>query len=136
MGLIVQHDEIISLLKKLDIYNGDELIIYVTLKVSQPLYVRMNYLNLDNYIVQGAWLAINDNDIKILPVNQLGKLIDDVSVICQDDIDDFSIKKNLLLYTISIADLKGSVVQFRVSSKVLGNKKHHEDFLKLLNKMR
>lgn len=136
MGLIVQHDEIISLLKKLDIYNGDELIIYVTLKVSQPLYVRMNYLNLDNYIVQGAWLAINDNDIKILPVNQLGKLTDDVSVICQDDIDDFSIKKNLLLYTISIADLKGSVVQFRVSSKVLGNKKHHEDFLKLLNKMR
>ncbi|EPI27195.1 hypothetical protein [Enterococcus faecalis] len=136
MGLIVQHDEIISLLKKLDIYNGDELIIYVTLKVSQPLYVRMNYLNLDNYIVQGAWLAINDNDIKILPVNQLGKLIDDVSIICQDDIDDFSIKKNLLLYTISIADLKGSVVQFRVSSKVLGNKKHHEDFLKLLNKMR
>lgn len=136
MGLIVQHDEIISLLKKLDIYNGDELIIYVTLKVSQPLYVRMNYLNLENYIVQGAWLAINDNDIKILPVNQLGKLVDDVSVICQDDIDDFSIKKNLLLYTISIADLKGSVVQFRVSSKVIGNKKHHEDFLKLLNKMR
>ncbi|ETD05690.1 hypothetical protein N568_0101055 [Lactococcus garvieae TRF1] len=136
MSMIVQHNEIISLLKELKIYNGDELIIYVTLKTSQPLYVRMNYLNLDNYIVQGAWLAINDNEVKVLPVNQLGRLVDNISVICRDDIHDFSIKKNLLLYTISMIDLKGNVVQFKASSKVLGNKNHHEDFLKLLNKMR
>ncbi|MBV7390391.1 MULTISPECIES: hypothetical protein [Enterococcus] len=136
MGLIVQHDEIISFLKELEIYSGEELIIYVTLKTTQPLYVRMNYLNLDNYIVQGAWLAISEKDIKILPVNQLGKLVDNVSVIYRDDIADFIIKKNFLLYSISITDLKDNVVQFNVSSKVLGNKNHHKDFVKLLNKIK
>lgn len=33
-------------------------------------------------------------------------------------------------------DLKGNIVQFKATSKVLVNKKHQEDFLKLLNKMR
>lgn len=133
MGLIVQHEEIISLLKELNIYNGDELIIYVTLKASQPLYIRMNYLDLNNYIVQGAWLAISDEDIKFIPVNQLGKLVNNISIINHNDIQYFGIKKNLLQYTISIIDLEDNVVQLRVSSRVLGNKTHHKDFLKLLS---
>ena len=131
MSFIVQHDEIISILKKLDIYNGDELIIYVTLKTSQPIYVRMDYLNLDNYIVRGAWLAVAEKDVKILPVNQFGKLQEEITIIPQSDISSLTIKKNLLLYTISITDLSGNVVKFRVSSKVLGNKNHHTDFVKL-----
>lgn len=132
MSLIVQHDEIISLLKKMAIYNGDELIVYVTVKSLKPLYVRLNYLNLDNYIVQGAWLAVSKEAVKIIPVNQLGKLQEDISVIPTEDIGDFRIKKNLLLSTISITDMQGNVVQFKVASKVLGNKNHHSDFLELV----
>lgn len=134
MGLIVQHDEIITLLKELRNYNGDELIIYTTLKTSQPFYVRMNYLDLDNYIVQGVWLAISETDIKLVPVDQLGKLQDEAMVIEKNEIANFTIKKNLLLYTISITDLKGNTIQFRASSTILGNKTHHEDFLNVLKK--
>ncbi|NSV98676.1 hypothetical protein FKY93_13120 [Enterococcus faecalis] len=132
MGLIVQHDEIISVLKQLDIYNEDELIIYATLKTSQPLYMRVNELDLRNYIVEGAWLAISKNDVKILPVNQLGKLQEEVTVIYKKDLTDFSIKKNLFLYTITMKDLEGNSVIFKVSSRVVGNRNHHLDFVKLV----
>jgi hypothetical protein len=134
LGLIVQHEEIISELKSQSSYVGDELIVYATLKQKQPLYVRMNYLNFDNYIVEGSWIAVSENEIKILPVDQLGRLIEEIIVIPKRDIANFSIKKNLLLYTMTITDTKGTSVQFRVASKVLGNKIHHEDFLKLLKK--
>ncbi|WP_429948752.1 hypothetical protein IGJ55_002757 [Enterococcus sp. AZ170] len=133
MGLIVQHDDIIALLKKLNIYNGDELIIYATLKTSKPFYVKMNYLNLDKYIVQGVWLAVSKEDVKFLTVSQLGKLHKEVITIPHEDISDFNVKKNLLLYTISITDWQKNVVQFKVASKVFGNKKHHADFIELIN---
>ncbi len=134
MGLIVQHDEIVELLKKKNMYHGDELIVYVTLKSVKPLYVKMNYLNLDNYIVQGAWLAISTADLKVISVNQLGKLQEDITVIPFEEIGSFTIKKNILLYTISIKDLQDNLVEFKISSKILGNKNHHIDFLKLLAK--
>ncbi|HCT8104593.1 hypothetical protein CYQ27_04110 [Enterococcus faecalis] len=132
MGLIVQHDEIISVLKQLDIYNEDELIIYATLKTSQPLYMRVNELDLRNYIVEGAWLAISKNDVKILAVNQLGKLQEEVTVISKKDLASLSIKKNLFLYTITMKDLEGNSVSFKVSSRVVGNRNHHLDFVKLV----
>ncbi|EPN5990358.1 hypothetical protein ACT0K6_000160 [Enterococcus faecalis] len=132
MGLIVQHDEIISVLKQLDIYNEDELIIYATLKTSQPLYMRVNELDLRNYIVEGAWLAISKNDVKILAVNQLGKLQEEVTVISKKDLASLSIKKNLFLYTITMKDLEGNSVSFKVSSRVVGNRNHHLDFIKLV----
>ncbi|HDT8180684.1 TPA: hypothetical protein RD716_002625 [Enterococcus faecalis] len=132
MGLIVQHDEIISVLKQLDIYNEDELIIYATLKTSHPLYMRVNELDLRNYIVEGAWLAISKNDVKILAVNQLGKLQEEVTVISKKDLASLSIKKNLFLYTITMKDLEGNSVSFKVSSRVVGNRNHHLDFIKLV----
>lgn len=132
MGLIVQHDEIISVLNQLDIYNEDELIIYATLKTSQPLYMRVNELDLRNYIVEGAWLAISKNDVKILAVNQLGKLQEEVTVISKKDLASLSIKKNLFLYTITMKDLEGNSVSFKVSSRVVGNRNHHLDFIKLV----
>lgn len=134
MGLIVQHDEIVLLLKKMGMYNGDELIVYVTVKSIKPLYVKMNYLNLDNYIVQGAWLAVSKKDLKVIPVNQLGKLQEDINVIPFEEISSFTINKKLFLYIISIKDLQDNLVEFRIASKVLGNKNHHSDFLELLNK--
>ena len=132
MGIIVQHDEIISVLKQLDIYNEDELIIYATLKTSQPLYTRMNELDLRNYIVEGVWLAVSINDVKILPVNQLGKLKEAVTIISKKDLASLSIKRNLFLYTITMKDLKGNSVSFKVSSRIIGNRNHHLDFIKLV----
>ncbi|EIP8083287.1 hypothetical protein AAFA72_000738 [Enterococcus faecalis] len=135
MGIIVQHDEIISVLKQLDIYNEDELIIYATLKTSQPLYIRMNELDLRNYIVEGVWLAISTNDVKILPVNQLGKLQEEVTIISKKDLASLSIKKNLLLYTITMKDLGGNSISFKVSSRIIGNRNHHLDFVKLVERL-
>lgn len=131
MGLIVQHDDIINGLKQLDIYNGDELIIYATLKNHQPLYTRMNYLDLNNYVITGVWLAISENYVHILPVDQLGKLKKEVITISREDTS-LSIKKNLLLYTLYLEDIEKNIVEFRVSSNIVGNKKHHADFVKLL----
>lgn len=136
MGLIVQHDELISGLKNLDIYKGDELIIYTTLKTHQPFYTKMNYLALDNYIVTGVWLALNEAYIHVFPVNQLGKLKREVITIPRNDISSLNIKKNLLVYTITIKDIKGNIVEFRALSRVLGNKKHHEDFMVLIQQLK
>ncbi|EGO6739797.1 hypothetical protein NFW93_002047 [Enterococcus faecalis] len=135
MGIIVQHDEIIYVLKQLDIYNEDELILYATLKTSQPLYIRMNELDLRNYIVEGVWLAISTNDVKILPVNQLGKLPEEATIISKKDLASLSIKKNLLLYTITMKDLEGNSVSFKISSRVVGNRNHHLDFVKLVERL-
>lgn len=134
MGFITQHAEIISKLKEFDAYNGDEFIVYATLKTSKPLYVKMNYLNIENYIVQGAWLCVSNDDIKILPVTQLGKLQNSFLTIPKNEVSSFEIKKNLLLYTISITDLKNNTIQFKVAKKVVGNKSHQKDFAKLLKK--
>lgn len=135
MGIIVQHDEIISVLKQLDIYNEDELIVYATLKTSQPLYIRMNELDLRNYIAEGVWLAVSANNVKILPVNQLGKLKEAVTIISKKDLAGLSIKKNLLLYTITMKDLEGNSVSFKISSRVVGNRNHHLDFVKLVERL-
>lgn len=135
MGIIIQHDEIISVLKQLEIYNEDELIVYATLKTSKPLYIRMNEIDLRNYIVEGVWLAIGKNDVKILPVNQLGKLQEEVTIISKKDLTSLSIKKNLLLYTITMKDLEGNSVSFKISSRVVGNRNHHLDFVKLVERL-
>lgn len=135
MGLIVQHEEVISGLKQLGSYNEQTLIVYATLKRYQPLYVKMNYMDLNNYVVTGSWLAISDSFVQICPVDQLGKLTQEVISISRDDTL-LRIKKNLLLYTLFVKDAKGRSIEFRVSSRVLGNRQHHEDFLKLLEKLK
>lgn len=92
----------------------------------------MNELDLRNYIVEGVWLAVSKNDVKILPVNQLGKLQEVVTVISKKDLDSLSIERNLFLYTITMKDLKGNSAIFKVSSRIVGNRNHHLDFIKLV----
>lgn len=125
MALITQQEDIIEHLKQNQLYSGDENIIYATLKKS--------WLNI-SYIVEGVWLAISPSKVIILPVNQMGKLTENVIVIDQSDLKTIEIKKNLLMYTLRIVNNKDEDMKFRVSSTVIGNKHHKENFEVLLNK--
>lgn len=126
MSLIPQHSEMISLLKENNLSDGNDKIIYVTVKKNP-----WKQAFFKDYVVEGYWLCFNSYGLTFIDTTMMGKITGAGQTFKPEEIGKISLKKGLVLYTLRISDRDGEESVFRVASSVLGNKRHYEDFLKI-----
>lgn len=114
--MIVQHDEIKELLKDNKLNSTNEYIIYGTEDI------------------KGYWIVLSDRGVTLLPVAEHGNLTGEIMPLGNDKIGSITLKKGILSNKLIITDKQNTKATYRVASRLTGNKQHHQDFLKVVEK--
>lgn len=113
MGLILKHDELTNYLKEKNLLFGNDKIVYAQLPT-------------ENY----AWLSISSKHIVILQVNIWGRLVKDEEIVLNEKETAVRLMENAAItysFIVKEDEADEEPFIFKISKRILGNKKHKSD---------